>query len=374
MDKALFKDYLYPIATISGTIIGVGFFALPYIAAKAGLGLMLFYLFFLTFLVTVIHLIFGEISLKTPDFKRLPGFVEYHLGKWPGKISLVTSSIGLFALLLVYLVVGSSFLTNVFSQKFGGSQFHYALIYFILASLVICLGIKIISKVELAVICFLILSLAFIFLKGFSEINLQNISWLPADFSIKNLFLPYGAVVFSLWGTGIIPETEELLGKSKKIIKKIIIIATLLPAVIYLFFTLGVLSISGGETTESAFLGLEKFLGSGVVTIGFLVGIVTTFVGFIISGLTLKKILIYDLKIKNIPAFIITCSFPLILFLAGFNSFISLVSFIGGFLLGIDGIFILLMYKKIGGKNIIIYPLSLVFLLGIIYQIVYFIK
>ena len=47
---------------------------------------------------------------------------------------------------------------------------------------------------------------------------------------------------------------------------------------------------------------------------------------------------------------------------------------VGGILLGIDGILILLMYKKIGGKNILIYPLSLVFLLGVIYEIIYFIK
>jgi hypothetical protein len=53
---------------------------------------------------------------------------------------------------------------------------------------------------------------------------------------------------------------------------------------------------------------------------------------------------------------------------------VGLVSFIGGILLGIDGIFILLMYKKIDGKKIIVYPLSLVFLAGIIYEIVYFIK
>lgn len=372
MLSALFKNYIYPIATISGAIIGVGFFALPYIAMKAGLGLMLFYLFFLTFLITVLHLIFGEISLKTPDFKRLPGFVEYHLGKWPGKLSLLVSSIGLFALLLVYLVVGSNFLTNILSFRFGGTQFHYALIFFITAALVILLGIKLISKVELAVICFLLLSLAFVFLKGIPEMSLQNISFWPKELSIKNLFLPYGAIVFALWGAGIIPETEELLGKSKKVIKKVIIVATLLPAVIYLFFILGVLSISGSATTESAFSGLAMFLGPRVVTIGFLVGIVTTFVGFIISGLTLKKVLVYDLKIKNSLAFIIVCSVPLILFLLGFNSFIHLVSFIGGFILGINGIFILLMYKKIGGKNIVIYPLFLIFALGIVYQIWYF--
>jgi len=34
----------------------------------------------------------------------------------------------------------------------------------------------------------------------------------------------------------------------------------------------------------------------------------------------------------------------------------------------------LLMYKKIGGKKAVIYPLALVFLLGIIYEIIYFVQ
>ncbi|MDP2741348.1 MAG: hypothetical protein Q8O66_01510, partial [bacterium] len=63
----------------------------------------------------------------------------------------------------------------------------------------------------------------------------------------------------------------------------------------------------------------------------------------------------------------------LVLFLLGLNSFIGLISFIGGVLLGIDGILILLMYKKIGGKKKVIYPLVLIFLLGIIYEIAYFV-
>ena len=86
----------------------------------------------------------------------------------------------------------------------------------------------------------------------------------------------------------------------------------------------------------------------------------------------------FDLKIKHWQAFIMTCCPPLIFFLLGLKSFIPLLSFVGGVLLGLDGIFVLLMYKKIAGPkghpNIIIYPLSLVFLLGVIYEIIYFIK
>ena len=81
MLKDLFKNYIYPIAVFSGGMIGVGFLSLPYITLKAGIWLMLVYFVVLTALVVAINLIFCQISLKTPDFKRFPGFVGHYLGK-----------------------------------------------------------------------------------------------------------------------------------------------------------------------------------------------------------------------------------------------------------------------------------------------------
>ena len=372
--EQLFKNYIYPVATLSGSIIGVGFFALPYITMKVGIWLMLAYFLVLGFLVILIHLIYSEVALKTPDFKRFPGFVKFHLGKWFGRFSLVLTLLGSFGVLLVYLIIGSEFLSSVFSPIFGGSKLLYVFIYFSLASLIIYFGIKMVSKVELGVICFLLLILVLIFIKGFSQIKIGNFFIGDIGLGIKSLFLPYGAVMFSLWGTGMIPEAEEMLGKKKKLIKKVITISILIPAVIYLFFIFLVLGISGSSTTESALIGLKSFLGNGVTTLGILIGVSTTFVGFITLGLTLKKMLIFDLKIKNFHSWVITCFAPLILLLVGLNSFIGLISFIGGVLLGINGILILLMYKKIGGKNLLIYPLSLVLIFGIIYQLIYFLQ
>ncbi|KKQ23156.1 MAG: Aromatic amino acid permease [Parcubacteria group bacterium GW2011_GWA2_37_10] len=380
-DKELFKNYIYPIATLSGSIIGVGIFSLPYVALKSGIWAMLGYFLVLTLLVIIIHLVFTEISLKTPDFKRFPGFVGHHLGKAAEAVSLVTITFGAFGVLLAYLIIGSEFLAGIFQPYFGGSIFLYAILYFTAVSIIIGLGIKIVSRVEFWALTLLFLSLLFIFVKGFSQIKIGNIFLSPSVVDWKNLFLPYGAIMFALWGTSLIPEVEEMLGdhsansgRGKDSIRNIVIISTLIPAVVYVLFTVLILGITGGRTTESALTGLKFFLGNSVFLIALFAGVVTTFTAFISQGLTLKKVLIYDMGIKNKQAFIIICLTPLVLFLLGLKSFVPLLSFIGGILLGIDGILILLMYKKIGGKKIIIYPLSLVFLLGVIYEIIYFIK
>jgi tyrosine-specific transport protein len=372
--KDLFKNYFYPIAVFSGGIIGVGFFSLPYIAMKAGIWVMLAYFIILTALIVSVHLIFAQISLKTPDFKRFPGFVGHYLGKRGEAIALFATIIGTYGVLLAYLIIGSEFLKNIFQPYFGGSAILYTLIYFSVVSLIVWLGINVIAKAEFWILCFLFLSIIFIFVKGFLLIKLGNFPVAPSSLDWKNLFLPYGPVMFSLWGVGLIPEVEEMVIGNKGSIKKVIIFATVIPVIFYLLFTFLILSITGFQTTESAFIGLKNFFGAGPMIIIFLAGMFTTITAFITQGLTLRKVFAYDLKINDSQAFIITCSVPLILLLMGVNAFIPLLSFVGGFLLGIDGILILLMYKKIGGKNIIIYPLSLIFLAGIIYEIVYFIK
>ena len=373
MQNNLFKDYIYPIAVFSGGMIGVGFLSLPYIALQSGIWIMLGYFLVLTALIVVINLIFCDISLKTPDFKRFPGFVGHYLGAVPQFFTMILMILGTFGVLLVYLLIGGQFLTSVFQPIFSGSNLMYVLIYFFIVSTIIYFDIKIISKVEFWVIILLFLSIIFIFIESFSSIKISNI-FISGSSGLKSFFLPYGPLLFSLWGIGLIPEIEEMLIGNKKNLKKIVTLSTIIISVFYLLFILLILGITGVKTDQTAFTGLKSFLSGTLVSISILIGALATVTAFITQGIVFKKVLMYDLKIKHWQAFVITCFTPLILFLIGFKSFIPIISITGGVFLGIDGILILLMYKKIGGKNIVIYPLSSVFLLGIVYEILNFIK
>lgn len=379
MIKDLFKDYIYPIAVFAGGMIGVGFLSLPYIAMQSGIWVTIIYLVLVTALIVVVNIIFCEISLKTPDFKRFPGFVGHYLGRWPEFFTVILSIVDTPAVLLVYLIVGGGFLATAFQPVFYGSSLAYVFIFFLAVSIIIYFDINIISKIEFWVLALLFLLLIFIFAKGFHHMSLQNLL-INSNFNGAKLFLPYGPLLFALWGTGLIPEAEEMLigdpfstGK-KKNLKKIITISTIIIAIFYLFFIFLVLSISGSQTDQTALGGLEKILGDGFVSVSLFVGALAAFTAFIMQGIIFKKTLVFDLKIKHWQAFVMTCFTPMILFLLGLKSLIFILSFTGAFFLGITGILILLMYKKIGGKNIVIYPLSLVFLLGAIYEIIYFVR
>ena len=96
--------------------------------------------------------------------------------------------------------------------------------------------------------------------------------------------------------------------------------------------------------------------------------------------LTLKKIFWYDFKIPKNLSWFLVCSIPLGLFLLGFKSFIKTIGLVGGVGLGIDGTLILLMYRNLlikkgeTKKTLLVFPLILIFVFGVIYELIYFLK
>ena len=368
--------FIYALATLSGTIIGVGLFAVPYVTLKVGFWVILGYFLILGTLVILVHLFFGELALKTPDFKRLPGFAKIYLGNWGERAAFLSTILGIFGAILAYLIVGGEFLTELLSPILGGNSLIYTLFYFAIGAALIFFGIKAIAKVEFWGLVLFFIVLFLIFLRGKYLINIENLFPQVSNFGfrISDFFLPYGVILFSLWGAALIPEVEEMLGEKKNLLLKIIPIAILIPIFVYLFFIYLILGITGPQTTESALSGLRNFLGEGIVSLAFFFGVLTTFTSFIALGLTLKKVFWYDLKIEKNIAFAITCFIPLALFLIGIKQFIPVISFVGATMLGIDGILILLMYKKINPRNLLIYPLFLILFGGIIYEIIYFLK
>ena len=369
------KTIIYAISTLSGTIIGVGLFSLPYIASKVGLPVMLAYFLVLGILVTIVHMFFGELALKTPDYKRLPGFAKIYLGDVGRSVALISMILGLLGAVLAYLIVGGEFLANFFQPFFGGSNLGYTFLYFLLGAIFIFFDIKAVSKIEFWGLVLFVVILGIIFAAGFPAIKLENFSLvaMKTEIDFNNLFLPYGAILFSLWGAALIPEVEEMLQGKKSLLKKIIPASIFIPVFIYLFFVFFVLGVTGLETTLSALPGLKNFLNSTIVSLGLFFGVLTTFTSFIALGLTLKKVFWYDLKIEKNVSWGIACFLPLALFLIGIKDFIGVISFVGGIMLGIDGILILLMYSKIRPeRKSLLYPLALVFVLGIFYEIIYF--
>jgi amino acid permease len=362
---------IYAISTLVAAIVGVGIFSLPYVAAKVGLPVMLIYFFVLSALLLLLYLIFAEISLATPDYKRLPGFAEYHLGPLAKNIALGAMIVSSFGSIIAYLIIGGTFLAGIFGQS-NNIQF-FTFVYWAVGTALIFLGIKTVEKISFWAIILLFAVLGMILFCGAPFFRLDNL--MVRTGGLQDFFLPYGAIVFSLWGVDMIPEIEEMLGKKKFLLKRVIIKSLLITLAIYLFFIFLSLGVAGRDINSSAIASLGAAVGGNAAMLGFIFGLLTSFTSFITTGLTLKKIFHYDMKISKVVSFGLTCFVPLIMFFIGFNNFIPVVSLLGGVMLGVNGILILAMYKKIRPQRSFLFlPLILVLLAGMVYEIIYFVK
>ena len=367
-------NFIKALSVFAGTIIGVGIFGLPYVASKTGFPIIACYFLFLSIVVIVIHLLFGRVALGTKEFHRLPGYVGEYLGDRWKFFSLLIISLGLIGALLAYLIVGGKFLQSFFSPYFGGSVFLYALLFFSLASYLIFRGIKSISSVEFALLVIFFGVLALFFIKAFPFLEFSHLRII----NLKFFTLPYGVVLFSLWGSALVPEIKEMVGDNPRTLKKVIITGILLAAITYLFFIFIVYGVSGDNTSKEAISGLVNFLGYNIARFGFVFGIITCFTSFLALGLTLKKVFWYDFGLSKNLAWFIACFLPLFLFLIGLREFIEIISLTGAITIGAEGIIIVFLYREFLKRNFqksanpLIYLLPIFFILGIVFEIYYF--
>lgn len=372
------NSYLFPIALLVGTIIGVGIFGLPYIGLKAGFFVLAGYFLILGSIMLLAQIIFGEIICIYGYKKRMPGYVKTIIGKKASYFSTLNVIAGLFGALLAYIIVGGIFLQNIFSGFVVLPVFFWSLVFFLFGSIVVFLGSKVIEETELfMLILFFVLIIAFLILATF-KVDYSNF----LTFEPKQIFLPYGIVIFSLWGMSILPETKELIGNNNKKFRNVVIISTIISVVTYVLFAFSVLGITGPDTTQDSISGLAGHVPPLVIILGSVFGILTTFTSFISLGLTMKKVFWYDFKISEIKSGLITILIPLIMFLLIPATFLEVISVIGAVALGIDCIFIFLMYlivKKAGKNhrmlkislpNYAIYTFIGIFILGVILEII----
>jgi len=336
------KKLFYAFSVFVGTIIGVGLFGLPYVTLASGIVTVISYFLLAGSLVIFIHLLFGEIVLRTPGTHRLPGYVDIYLGNKSKKAVLFSTFFGFYGALLAYLIIGGDFLWQLLNPVLGGGQWFYTLGFFILGSFLIWRGSHSIARVELWFLGLFFILLLFLGIKGSSQLQLSNFP----IFNFKKIFLPYGVVMFSLWGISMVPEVRDLLKGRERQLKKILISGIVVAAVTYFAFIFIILGISGAKTTPDSLLGLQGLLTPNVIALGLFFGIITTFTSFLTLGLTLKKIFYFDYKRPKFQSWLLACGVPLLLLVLGFDEFIKIIGLVGAVALGIEGTLVLMIHQK----------------------------
>lgn len=348
--KSSLYSHLLAIGSLAGTIIGLGMFGIPYVAVRAGIGLTMVYLLVFGAVMLVVHLMYLEVTLRTRDTHRFVGYVGIYFGKKWKFISSVMSVLALWGSLLIYTIVGGEFL-NVVAGRFNyDGLFWMSLAFFVVGSFAVARPPRTIGKVEAFFVAGIVAIVFLFFFRGIfkEQIDYSNfnniVDW-------KNWLVPYGVILFAFGGFSIIPSLENILAREIKAKEKlhfghIGIWGVVIPFIVYIFFILAVVGISGAETSQEALSGLEATLGNGYVFWGSIIGFFALFTSFLALGNELKRIFKDDYGLPRNFSLFLTLSVPLILFLLNIATFIQAMTIIGAFLGAyVYSMSILLFYK-----------------------------
>ncbi len=342
------KNFLLALSVLIGTIIGAGIFGIPYVIERSGIISGLFYFIVLGGAVLLIHLFFGETILRTKEKCRLPGLAQRYLGNWGKKLVMLSVAVGITGALLAYLILGGEFLRILLSSFLNLSQAQFTLIFWVLLSCFIFRGIKLIAPAELITNFLFFFIIFIIFFFSLPKFDFSNFTFFPPTGGLPDIFLPFGIILFSLIGWSALPEMLDFLKlpQEKKQIKKIIIAATLIVVLFYILFALVVIGVAGKGVSQDTLSGLLPFLGPKIIFWGALAALITLADSFLVLGLYLKNTFIYDLKFSKNLATLVACGLPLVLFLVGFRSFIATLGFVGTVVGAVEGIIIILIFRK----------------------------
>lgn len=367
--------YIQALSLFSGTIIGVGVFALPYVFSRPGFYWGALELGVLTLAILFVHLMYGDVTASLKSRHQLPGYAGHYLGGGWKRAALVSSLFSFFGSLVVYAILGSRFLQYLlgpFGVAFPGTGFA---IFFAAGLVLFYYDRRTAAGVDSFLTLLLVGTMGVLIILGLQAGNNDFLS----NANISEAFIPYGAILFALAGASIIPRVHESLeGGSVRGFRSVLIWGTLLPAALYIVFVFSILSASPAVTPD-AISGLLPALGERAVWIGSLVGFLATITSFIGIGLALKSLLVEDVRIPKAGAWIATACIPFLLVMLGVSDFISLIGLIGAFAIGFEGLIIILLWRKLASPALlspryrrVVWVLFILFLLGILYEAVHF--
>lgn len=358
--------------TLTGTIIGAGILGLPYIFAKSGFLVGLFWLITIGAVMLFVNLCIGEIGLRTKGRHQLSGYAEKYLGKWGKRIMFFAMIFGVYSALIAYLIGEGQSLSKLLPGNI--SPLILGIGFWLVMTLLIKEGLRGLKKIETWGVIAIIIIIIGIFIRFFPQIQTPGL----LIWNQSNLTLPIGIIMFALLGFTSIPELREEIRGQEKLLKKAIIIGSVIPIILYILFSATFIGILGKNITQVATLSFGPFIT--------ILGIFTMLTSYFVLSFSLHDTLRYDLKTTKKTNILITSIIPLILYilitefqLLGFSSILGIGGVISG---GLTGILIIIINKrakntkqtnKKPGINMpinwpLIIILSIVFIAGIVLE------
>ena len=307
------------LAILIGTLVGAGVLGLPYAASKTGLIPAIFILFGVMLLMLFTAFIVLKLSADRGG-AQMSTIAQNNLGNAGGWIMYLSIMIMGFGAFLAYVSGMGSILTNLF----GINEIIGALLFWVFASTVIYSGLEASGKTEVIMNLLLLGLFIGVTIMLLPHANVENALYVD----LGGVLSMIGVVIFAFGFHTVIPDVYQGLGSYEKT-KKVIILAFLIPTVIYAVFMIIFLMVFGKNTPQVATQELESIyqkMGTIVGNALPLIAITTSYIGLGIAQQSNSK---EFLGLKKPVAWALTAVPPVIVYLAGVRNFADVLSFAG---------------------------------------------
>lgn len=354
MDQRIGNNIL-PVGILAGSVIGAGIFSLPFVFSRVGVFNGLIYLVIASVAVSLSHYLYAEVVLKSGAQHNFVSYSKRYLGEVGYWLAILMSVAQMLLVLVVYLILSQSFFNLVIN--------HSSLItltgFWIIGSAAVFFTLKRLAGIESAIVASIIAIAFFIF--SYSLPQLPTLEWDKIPLSVSGFLAAIGPLFFALGGRTAIVEVVRF-AKKPSIVRRSVILGTIIPAVAYGLFALAVIAMSP-VVSEDGVSGLIGSLSPWLLAVIGLLGLLSILSSYMIIGFDINDILRLDLRWKRPVRMALIIGTPIILYLAGLKDFLWLVSFTGGVFGALTFIFIILMWLRVTGRRS---PLVFILLLFIV--------
>ena len=331
------------ISMIVGNSIGTGIIAVPYLATKNSM-LDVIWMVAIAYIVNVIlHLIIAELSYNNGGVQLVKSF-EGEL--FHGVMKKIFSWV-------VFVVYGLAIMTGVSGNINGGAQiftnwfgiplWSAQVIYYIIAGIVVFMGMKAVGIAQKYAVVLLMGIVAVMTVGTF----LHPVNTLyTAPFHWNNLLALYSMVVFATSANQAVIQVVKGLDGNPGKIRSCIFIGFGLSSIFVLIVTMTVLLGTKGEITkELAYMQLGESIGSWAVVLAGIFSLFALLTTFWSNALALRDVVHEQIGTGNRISWLIA-TIPCILFAVfGVNSFIILTRIMSGVVVLVS-VMLVLTYGK----------------------------
>jgi tyrosine-specific transport protein len=339
------KKIMGSILMILGTCVGAGMLALPVVSAEQNIWMTLLLLFAAWFIMTIGAFALLEVNLSLPSQTNLVSMSKTTLGNWGRVVTWLVYLILLYSLICAYLSGTSGVMQTLLAYiHINIPRSAATLIAMAILVIIVYRGIGSVDIVNRGLMSIKLLAYLFLVIAIAPHINIQHIMQGNSVWS-NSVFM---VMITSFGYAIIIPSLRDYLKNDQRIIKKVVMVGSLIPLVLYILWIAvvqGLLPRSGNHglvsmitsenTNSSLMLSINTFIHnafiSDVTNLFISICAITSFLGvsiclvdFVADGLQINKN-----STKGIWVYVISFLPPLLIVLLKPGVFIEALTYAG---------------------------------------------